>query len=378
MPPRRSPPRQHRSRSNAISASRDSSYSSSFSGSGISPRERRVISHPISQTPRIIRRHRLQAQPRRQPGQPLQRHISNGSYFQRTRHNLRTPRELLAALNELQRMLNGGQAQRDVSSLEPTRTVISAGDMQQRSQTSRFDGIGEHVLHQPTALDPTPSSIAWDVHEPTSNASVLYEREPTYLASNEASYGQRHQQQQTPPNPSHGPPCPHLSPVSPCERGPALSEEQRSRLLRSMPGYQSSSSPIAEPTLLHGRLAPGEERRSSVGMHDVCEDVDSGHHEAWPANGNTLASTGNGKPDWTFLDIAADKPSPPSNNWTMINASSDYQGQNPFPNGFPAMSDSVGQRPGCFPRDQESQAKDVELLTELFQNQKLVREGNHP
>ncbi|CAF9915100.1 MAG: hypothetical protein HETSPECPRED_002299 [Heterodermia speciosa] len=248
-------------------------------------------------------------------------------------------------------MLNEAQAQRGVSSRDPTRRVLSAGDMQQRSQRSRFDGLVEQVPHQPTAL-------TWDVQEPTSNAFQDYPtRQLTHLASNEALYGQWHQQQ-TPPNPSPWLHCPHLSPVSPCERGSAMSEEQRNRLLRSMPGYQSSSSPMAEPTLLHEQSAPGKEWRSSI---------DAG-------------STGDGKSDWGFMDVVAENSSPFSDNRNMINPSFDYQGENPFPNGSPAISNCVGQRPGSFPRDEELEEndQDVELLTELLQDQKLTGEEEHP
>ena len=367
-PIRRSPRRQRRSRSSVISNSRDNSFVSAFSGSSISPRERRVISHRISQTPRRISRHHSQARSHRQPSQPLQRHISNSSYFQGTRHISRATRDVLAASDELWQMLDVGQAQRGASSREPTRRVVSAGDMQQRSQRSRFDGNVEQV-----------PNLGWDVHEPTLNGFQNY----TYPASNEASYGQQ-QQQQTPepPNPSPRLPCVHSSPVSPCERGPAMSEEQRNRLLCSMPGYQSSSSPTAEPTLLHGRLAPGEERRSStdVGMHDIIEDLDFECLKASPVNGKLLASTRDGGGDWSFLEKVADNSSSPSDNWSMNNATSDYQGVKPFLSGFEAMSNRVEQRPGYSPRDQGSKEndQDVELLTELLQNQKLAGELNHP
>ena len=137
-----------------------------------------------------------------------------------------------------------------------------------------------------------------------------------------------------------------------------MSEEQRNRLLRSMPGYQSSSSPMAEPTLLHEQSAPGKEWRSSI---------DAG-------------STGDGKSDWGFMDVVAENSSPFSDNRNMINPSFDYQGENPFPNGSPAISNCVGQRPGSFPRDEELEEndQDVELLTELLQDQKLTGEEEHP
>ena len=272
----------------------------------------------------------------------------------------RATREVLAASDELQQMLNGGQAQRGVSSREATRRVVSAGDMQQRSQRARFDRIGEQVTHQSIAIQ-----------------NYIYTWKPASPGSDEASYGQR-QQQQTPepPNPSPRLPCLHSSPVSPCERGPAMSEEQRNRLLCSMPGYQSSSSPTAESALLHGRLAPEEERRSStdIGMHDIIEDLDSEYLEAWPANGNTLASTGDGRGAWSFFDNVPDKSSSLLDNSSLNNAGSDYQGENPFLNG--AMSDRVGY----FPQGQglKENDQDVEVLAELLQNQKLAGEGNHP
>ena len=149
-----------------------------------------------------------------------------------------------------------------------------------------------------------------------------------------------------------------------------------------MPGYQSSSSPTAEPTLLHGRLAPGGERRSStdVGMHDIIEDLDFECLKASPVNGKLLASTRDGGGDGSFLEKVADNSSSPSDNWSMNNATSDYQGVKPFLSGFEAMSNRVEQRPGYSQRDQGSKEndQDVELLTELLQNQKLAGELNHP
>ena len=368
-PIRHSPQRQHRSRSNAFSDSRDSSFVSAFPGSGLSPSERGVMSHPIARIPRRVSRHRSQAWSHRQPSQSLQRHISNGSYFQGTSHISRVTRELLAASDELQHMLNRGQAQRGHSSREPTRRVVSAGNMQQTSQISRLDGNLDQVPHVP--------------HQPTTFQNNLYTWETTYPAPNEASYGQRqHQQTPEPPRSSPRLPCLNLSPVSPCERGPAMSEEQRHRLLHSMPGYQSSSSPTAEHTLLQGRLAPEEERPSSTdaGMHDIIEDLEFENLKAWPANGNTLASSGDGGGDWVFLDNVADNSSSPSDNWSMNNASSDYQDENPLLNRFQAVSDRDGQRPGYFLRDlgPKEEDQDVELLTERLQNQELAGEGNPP
>ena len=161
-----------------------------------------------------------------------------------------------------------------------------------------------------------------------------------------------------------------------------MSEEQKNRLLCSMPGYQSSSSPTAEPTLLHKRLAPGEEGRSStdIRMHDIIDHLGFEYRKASPGNGNLLASTGDGGRDWSFLDKVADNSGFPSDNWNMNNASSDYQGVKPFLNGFETMANGVEQRPGYSPRDQglEENDQDVELLTELLQNQKLAGELNHP
>lgn len=396
-PIRRSPPRRHRSRSSAISSPHDSSLVSTYPGLGVSPRARRVISHPASHTPRRISRHHPQAQSYRLPRLSLERHVSSGSYFQGVRRISRVTREALTASDQLQQMLDGGQAQRTVSSREPTRRLASAWNTQQRSQRFPSDEAVEQGPHQLTALDLTPLPSDWDVHEPMYNASQNYLSawKPTYLASNEAPYGQR-QRQQTPERPSHFPrlPCLRLSPVSPCERGPAMSEEQRKCLLCSMPGYQSSSSPtaeltptaeptpVAEPTLRQGRLAPVEERRSStdVGMHDITEDLGFEYLKAWPANGRTLASTGDGGGDWSFLENAVDDSSSASDDWSMNNASSDYQGENPIPHRFQAVLDSVGPRPGRLPRGQglKENNQDVEVLAQQLQNQRLAEEGNHP
>ena len=164
-----------------------------------------------------------------------------------------------------------------------------------------------------------------------------------------------------------------------------MSEEQRNRLLCSMPGYQSSSSstaeptPTAQPTLRPGRLAPVEQRRSStdVGMHDIMEDPDSERLKEWPANGNTLASTGHGGRYWSSLENAGDNISSASHDWSMNNASSNYQAESPLPHRNQAVLDSDGQRRGYLPRGQEltENSQDVEILAQQLQNQRLADKG---
>ena len=375
--------RQHRSRSSANSSSHDGSLASAISDLEAAARARRVNALPVSQATRGISRHHPHVQSPRRPRPSLRCHTSNGPYFRRVRNVSRNTREALAASAELLRVLNGGQAQHSVSSREPTPRVASGGDTQQRSQRSRFDGTLEHGPYRPTALHPTPLLSAWDPDEPMYNTPQNYLRntwEPTYPASNEPSYGQR-QQQQTPepPNPSPTHPCMSVSPVSPSERGPVMSEEQRNRLMFSMPGYQSSSSPTAEPTLqreLFRRLAHVEERHSSpdIGMDDGIEELDLECLKSWPANGNRLASTGTGGGDWGFLEDAADHPGSASDNWRMNSVSSHHHVEGPFQDRrFQAMLDSVGPRSGYLPGGQglEENDQEVETLAQRLQNQRL-------
>ena len=374
-PIHRSPRRQHRSRSSAISSSHDSSLASAIFDLATPSRGRPVISQPFSQALRGISRHHPHVQSLRQPRLSRRCPISNGSYFQGVRIVSRTTRETLAASAELLRVLNGGQA---LSSWEPTPRVASGGDTQQRSRRSRFDGTLENSLYRPTALHPTPLLSAWDADEPISNSpeNYLYRWEPTHPASNEPSYGQGQQQQSPePPNPSPRLPRLPASPVSPCERGPVLSEEQRNRLLRSMPGYQSSSSPTAEPTLprgLHGRLAPVEEGSLStdISMDDFIEELELDGPKAWPANGNT---PGTGGIDWGFLQNAAEHPGSASDDWSMNHISSNRHVEGPFQDRIPGILNGAGPLPEYLPRGQGSREndRDVETLAQQLQNQGL-------
>lgn len=190
-PIRRPSQRLVRSRSHAVYGSHESSLTSAFSGLGISdsPQE-----NPSPRTPQRIFRHYSQ------------RNISNGSYFQqRSQRPQRNPRALqrtLTASEELQQAMNDSPPRRRVSSRNFKRRVVSAGD----------------IVPDTTASFPLPRT--WDPDKSLLNA-------PQADCDNlEVSNRMSEQQRQAPqhPDPYPGLPRLHLSPRSPCERGPGLSE----------------------------------------------------------------------------------------------------------------------------------------------------------